>query len=127
MSDPSRTRAVFDALTLPARLLRAGLAEGENARVRVEADAYVLELDLPGFDTDSFDVGWDDGYLTVAATAEDRSYEESFHFPSVVRASEISATYDADEGVLTVTLPVNGRRARAGSTDAPERNHGIAD
>ncbi|WP_276259834.1 Hsp20/alpha crystallin family protein [Haloglomus litoreum] len=127
MSDLSRTRTVFDALTLPARLLRAGFAEGENARVRVDADAYVLDLDLPGFDTDAFDVSWEDGYLTVAATAADRSYEESFHFPSVVRPSEISATYDADEGVLTVTLPVYGRRPSAGSTDAPERSHGIAD
>lgn len=127
MSGPSRTRTLFDALTLPARLLRAGLAEDENARVRVESDAYVLDLDLPAFDAGSFDVSWDDGYLTVAAATDDRSYEESFHFPSVVRPSEISATYDTEEGVLTVTLPVSGRRPRAGSTDAPERSHGIAD
>lgn len=128
MSDRSRTRTLLDALTLPARLLRAGFSEGENARVRVERDAYVLELDLPGFDAEAFDVSWDDGYLTVAATTDDRSYEDSFHFPSVVRPSAISATYDADAGVLTVTLPVGERRSRAGSTgDAPGRSHGIAD
>lgn len=114
MSDRSRTRTFFDALTLPARLLSAGLAEDENARVRVEQDAYVLELDLPGYETDAFDVSWDDGYLTVEASTSERSYRKSFHFPSIVRAADIRATYDADEGQLTVTLPVYGRRPRGG-------------
>lgn len=114
MSVRSRTRRLFDTLTFPARLLSAGLAEDEDARVRVEQDAYVLELDLPGYETEAFDVSWDDGYLSVAASADGRSYEKSFHFPSVVRAADIRATYDADGGQLTVTLPVSGRRARGG-------------
>lgn len=117
MSDRSRTRRVLDTLTLPARLLSAGLAEDENARVRVEQDAYVLELDLPGYETDAFDVSWDDGYLSVTATTDDRSYENEFHFPAIVRAADIRATYDADEGRLTVTLPVYGRRARGGAAE----------
>jgi len=116
MSDRSRTRAFFDALAFPARLLSAGLAEDENARVRVEQDAYVLELDLPGYDTGAFDVSWDDGYLSVTATTDDRSYENEFHFPSIVRAADIRATYDADGGQLTVTLPVYGRRSSGGAT-----------
>jgi HSP20 family molecular chaperone IbpA len=120
MTERSRTRAFLDALTFPTRLLSATLAEDENARVRVEEDAYVLELGLPGFDADAFDVSWDDGYLTVVATGDDRSYEESFHFPSVVRPADISATYDGDEGRLTVTLPVRERRARADGPPAHE-------
>jgi HSP20 family molecular chaperone IbpA len=125
MTDRSAAGTFFDALSLPARLLRAGLAGDENARVRVDREGYVLELDLPGFDADAFDVSWEDGYLEVSATGEDRSYEESFRFPSVVRPDDIRATYDPVDGVLTVHLPVRGRRARVG--DASAGSHGTAD
>lgn len=125
MTDRSAAGAFFDALSLPARLLRTGLAEDENARVRVDREGYVLELDLPGFDATAFDITWDDGYLEVSATGGDRSYEESFHFPSIVRPDDIRATYDRDEGVLTVHLPVRARRARVGDVSAG--GHGTAD
>lgn len=114
MTDHSRTRTFFDVLALPARFLRS-LTEDENARVRVDRDAYVLELDLPGFDADAFDVSWDDGSLSVVAADSEESYEESFPFPAVVRPDDIRATYDVDAGVLTVVLPVSGRRARIGA------------
>lgn len=125
MTDRSAAGTFFDALSLPARLLRAGLTADENARVRVDREGYVLELDLPGFDPDTFDVAWEDGSLEVSVTGEDRSYGESFHFPSVVRPDDIRARYDRGDGVLTVHLPVRGRRARAGDTSTG--GHGTAD
>lgn len=112
MTDRSHAGALLRALSLPPRLLRAGLTEDENARVRVDPGAYVLELDLPGYEADAFDVSWGGGYLSVAATGADRSYEASFQFPPVVRPDDIRAAYDADTGVLTVTLPVHDRHAR---------------
>lgn len=125
MTDRSAAGAFLDALSVLARLLRGGLAEDENARVRVDRDGYVLELDLPGFDAGAFDISWDDGHLAVSATVEDRSYGESFHFPSVVRPAGIRATYDADDGVLTVRLPVSGRHTGVDGT--PTGGHGTAD
>lgn len=52
----------------------------------------------------------------MAATTEDRSYEKSFHFPAVVPTDDITAAYDADAGVLTVTLSGSGRRPRPSVT-----------
>lgn len=125
IADRSAAGTLLDALSLPARLLRASLAEDENARVRVDREGYVLELDLPGVDADAFDITWADGYLEVSATDGGRSYGESFHFPSTVRPDDIRATYDRGDGVLTVTLPVRGRPPRGG--DATPGGHGTAD
>jgi HSP20 family protein len=127
MTDSSRTRTFFDVLTLPARLLSSGLAGDGNARVRVDEDAYVLDLDLPGFETDAFEVTWGDGYLRVTASTAERSYDESFHFPSIVRPDAIDATYDPELGVLTVTLPVRTRRRPRASDPGPAAGQGTAD
>jgi HSP20 family molecular chaperone IbpA len=126
MTRRSPAGAFFDALSLPVRLLGRGLAEDENARVRVAEDAYVLDIDLPGFQAEDFEVDWEDGYLSVTATDAAGRYAEQFHFPDIVDADGIRAAYDADAGRLTVRLPVVERSPRAaGAAAGAER--GTAD
>jgi HSP20 family protein len=83
------------------------------------SDAYVLELDAPGFETDDIDVSFENGLLTVTGSHRAETEEEgrtyhvrerafetftrTFSLPETVRADEVSA--GLDEGVLTVTLP----------------------
>lgn len=96
-------------LGLPSRLFGSDGSE-EGFELYEEDDAFVLSVDMPGFETDEIDVRWDDGRLYVAAehADEDRGrrkrYYRSFRLPKRVADEDISATYT--NGVLEVTIPI---------------------
>ncbi len=70
----------------------------ENAYVRAE---------LPGVNRDAISVEMVDGYLTIAASRQEkdetRSFNRSVSIPESVQADKVTAAYE--NGVLTVTLP----------------------
>ncbi|WP_435194764.1 Hsp20/alpha crystallin family protein [Natronomonas sp. EA1] len=99
-------------LDLPSRLFPTGLFERafEGVELYEEDDAFVLTVDMPGFEREEISVTWDDGQLNVAAEhvddAHDRkkTYHRSFRLPKDIEESEITASYR--NGVLEVTLPI---------------------
>lgn len=84
-----------------------------------EADAYVVEAELPGFDPEDLQLTYADGRLSIQADrseaverADDASFvrrersttvDRSVRVPDGVDADAIEADFDA--GVLTVRLP----------------------
>lgn len=85
-------------------------------------DAYVVDIDLPGFRKDEITLKLEDGYMTVeAAKAVDKDEEEkktgkvirqerfagncrrSFYVGDDVRPEDISASFE--NGVLTILVP----------------------
>ncbi len=84
-----------------------------------EDGAYVLSIELPGYDPEQITVTWDEGILNVAADAEeDRparqgTYHRRFRFPREVNDEGITAEYSS--GVLEVRLPVDPRAAISGT------------
>jgi len=82
----------------------------EGFELYEEEDAFVLSVDVPGFETDEIDVRWDDGRLYVAAEHRDddrgrqKRYYRSFRLPKRVGDEGIEASYT--EGVLEVTIPI---------------------
>ncbi|MFB6167615.1 MAG: Hsp20/alpha crystallin family protein [Haloferacaceae archaeon] len=83
---------------------------GTDYELYEEEDAFVLAVEMPGFDPEQIDVGWDDGVLNVSAEHADddrgsrRSYYRRFRFPKDVDDDGIEASYT--NGILEVTLPV---------------------
>lgn len=73
-----------------------------------DEDAYVVIVDLPGYDRSSLDVRWHDGRLHVHAenSADGRSkvFTRNVTLPYAVDADAISASYEED--VLEVRLPL---------------------
>lgn len=75
-----------------------------------EDDAFVLTVDMPGFDVEEIDLRWDDGRLYIAAEHHDeergrrKRYYRSFRLPKRVDDESITAQYT--NGVLEVTIPV---------------------
>ncbi len=75
-------------------------------------DAYVLTVDMPGFERDEIELRFHDGQLWLTAeheTTDDvgsrrRSMRESVAIPRAVEADEIAASYH--NGVLEVRLPI---------------------
>jgi HSP20 family protein len=96
-------------------------------------EEFVLEMGLPGFDSDSIDVNVERGILTVSGnrtrSEEDDSrtyhvrelseerFTRSFSFPASVRADDVRAEFH--DGMLVVTLPKSAeakpRRVRIGT------------
>ena len=80
-------------------------------------DAYTLYGSVPGFDPEKVEVTFDDGILTVQATAQPiqaggtwlrrerpyGSFVRRLQLPTEVQAAKIAATFE--NGVLTVTVP----------------------
>lgn len=70
---------------------------------------FVLSVEMPGFEVDDINVGWDEGRLTVAAhrseeeRERERTYRRQFRMPKEVDEDEIRARYQ--NGVLDVYLP----------------------
>ncbi|MFC7155012.1 Hsp20/alpha crystallin family protein [Halomarina halobia] len=97
---------------LPSRLFPSGLFGDafEGVELYEEDDAFVLTVDVPGFERDEMTVTWDDGRLNVAAEHVDESlgrektFHRSFRFPKDIEVDDVSASYR--NGVLEVTLPI---------------------
>lgn len=110
-TDPARTW--FDRLDPPNRPFGSG---DEAIELVEERDAYVLTVELPGFDVDAIDVRWADETLVVAAEQDEddrkrtRTFHRRFRFPKAIEEGAIDATYE--NGVLEVRLPIEGLAER---------------
>ena len=91
-----------------------------KANVMKEDNAYVIELAAPGFSREEFEIGVDNGILSIQVGTSDTpeysekltsqeysyaSFKRSWTLPKNVNAEMISARYDA--GILYVTVPTN--------------------
>ena len=100
---------------------------GKNAKNLMKTDvketdsAYVVDIDLPGFQKDEVNVELHDGYLTVTAAkgldkdekGEDGHYlrreryagscSRSFYVGEDVEPEEVSAKFE--DGILTISVP----------------------
>jgi HSP20 family protein len=98
------------SLDLPARLFGEGGVDGSDYELYEEEDAFLLTVELPGFERDEITLTWDDGVLNVAAEHVDesrgreRTYSRRFRLPKDVDEDAIEATYR--NGVLEVRLPI---------------------
>ncbi|MCY4731380.1 Hsp20/alpha crystallin family protein [Natronomonas gomsonensis] len=96
-------------LGLPSRLFGTDGSE-DGFELYEQEDAFVLSVEMPGFDPEDIDLRWDDGRLYVAAehTDDDRGrrkrYYRSFRLPKRVVDDDIEAEYT--NGVLEVTIPI---------------------
>ena len=94
------------SLETPSRLFGTGSDDYEL----YEDGAFVLTVEMPGFERDEIDLSWNDGRLHVAAEHVDesrnrqRTYHRTFRFPKNVDDESIEATYR--NGVLEITLPI---------------------
>lgn len=110
MALPSSHNRSWPALAdLPRRLFETG---GTDYELVEEDEAFVLNIEMPGFDREEITLSWDTGVLTVAAEHDDeerdtqKSYLRRFRFPKSIDEEEISATYQ--NGILEVRLPIGG-------------------
>lgn len=89
--------------------------------IRETDDAYLLDLELPGFRKDEINVRLENGYLTISAEKAveadadktagkvlrkeryEGSLERSFYVGESVRPEEIAASYE--NGVLQLSVP----------------------
>ncbi len=87
--------------------------------IKETKDAYLLEVAVPGFTKEGFNIKVEEGLLTISAEASEEKLEEgekltrreftrqsfkrSFTLPKTVVADKIAATYE--HGILNVTLP----------------------
>lgn len=75
-------------------------------------DAFVLTIEMPGFEREDLQVNWAEGRLIVSADHEDdergrrRTYRRSFRMPRDIEPDAIDAQYR--NGVLEVRLPIRG-------------------
>lgn len=84
---------------------------GANVRLESDEDGYVVNADIPGFETEEIDLRFADGVLTVEATQEtgdesqshSRYVHEQVRIPGDVVVEDIRAEYN--NGVLEVRLP----------------------
>ena len=83
-----------------------------------EDDAFVLTVEMPGFETDDLTVSWDEGVLNIAGEHEDetrghrRTYHRRFRFPKDIDDENIEAEYN--NGVLEIYLPIPERARVSG-------------
>ncbi len=118
MALPQRTASWLQGLDAPSQLFGTGSTDYEL----YEEDAFVLAVEMPGFDPEQIEVAWDDGVLNLAAEHVDedrgrrRTYHRRFRFPKAVDDEAIEASYT--NGVLEVTLPIEaGTGARGRQID----------
>lgn len=96
---------------LPSRLFTGAFGDAvDGVELYEQDDAFVLTVDMPGFEIEEIDVAWDDGRLNIAAEHVDEAYDRkktyhrSFRLPKDIEVDEIGAAYR--NGVLEVTLPI---------------------
>jgi HSP20 family protein len=102
---------------VPSRLF----GSSDDVELYEEDEAFVLAIEMPGFDPEEIDLTWDEGRLRVAAEHVDeardrkRTYHRTFRLPKRVEDEEIDVTYR--NGVLEVSLPI--------ARDATQRDRSI--
>ena len=101
-------RSWFDNTDIPTRLFEP--MSRSDYELYEEDDAFVLTIEMPGFETDDLTVSWDDGVLNIAGEHEDetrghrRTYHRRFRFPKDIDETGIEAEYH--NGVLEIYLPI---------------------
>ncbi len=89
--------------------------------IKETEDAFEVELSVPGYNKEDFNLKLDNELLTISAKIEDkkeettekytrkefasRSFSRTFTLPDTIATEEINAKYD--NGILRVTLPKN--------------------
>lgn len=102
-------------MDFPSRLFGT---QGRDFELYEQDDAFVLTIELPGYERDDISVNWYEGRLSVSAEFEDetrgraRTYHRTFRMPKEIEPEEIEATYR--NGVLEVTLPILEAAAHRG-------------
>lgn len=97
-------------LTDPARTFSSMFEVFDGVEPYEVDDAFVLTVDMPGFEREEISVAWDDGSLNVAAEHVDdvqdsqKTYHRSFRLPKEIAPDEMTARFR--NGVLEVTLPI---------------------
>jgi len=91
-----------------------------RANVLKESEGYMIELAAPGFSRDEFDIGVDNGILSIHVGTSDNavysenltsqefsyaSFTRSWTLPKDASSEAISARYDA--GILYVNIPTS--------------------
>jgi len=94
-----------------------------RANVSKKDGSYMIQLAVPGFSRDDFEVSVEDGSLTISGNMVDSkeeseefttrefnysSFTRSWSLPEGAEAGNISASYDA--GVLTLDIPLEVRQ-----------------
>jgi HSP20 family protein len=103
---------------LAAEHTRSGVCFQPNVDIREENDELVILADAPGAKSDSIDLNFEDGALTIHAVVPPRhdpkyrylareyevgDYCRTFQISEAIDASKITAEYT--DGVLTLHLP----------------------
>tara|TARA_Y100000593_G_C4223982_1_gene293412 strand:+ start:73 stop:528 length:456 start_codon:yes stop_codon:yes gene_type:complete len=112
----------------PSRYENTGLSKVNTiprANVLKMDNGYSIELAVPGFSRDDFDIVVDDGTLTVSLSSEDTqdykdaltsreysysSFSRSWKLPVSSMTKGIGARYEA--GILTIDVPVEESGSR---------------
>ena len=108
----------MQSLGFPSRLFGTG---ADDYELYEEDDAYVLNVDMPGFDLEDVHVSWDEGRLFIWAQHIDdehgrrKSYRRTFRLPKEIEPDDIEARYR--NGVLEVHLPIVDARVRGTEID----------
>lgn len=93
-----------------------GRTRNRDYELYEEDGAFVLSVEMPGFERDEISVRWHEGRLNIAAEHEDdrrgttRTYHRAFRVPKAVVPEDITAEYD--NGILEVRLPIRGATER---------------
>jgi HSP20 family protein len=102
-----------------------------SVNIKETKDAYQIEVAVPGFTKESFQVKVEDSTLTISAESKEEKLEEgekftrkefsqtsfkrSFTLPKTIVADKISAGYE--NGILTVVLPKMEEAKQKGAID----------
>lgn len=113
---------------------RVGRFFRPNVDILEKADELLIHADIPGATSESIDVDFEDGLLTISAEVPCRDrgrdyllreyeigdYRRTFRVSEAIDASQISAAYN--DGVLTLHLPksanVKARKISVSNTGA---------
>ena len=125
---PNSTKNLFDSLLDEFFNREIGTFIGSDSgfhnvpvNVLESENDFSIELAVPGYDKDNFELKVEDDALTISARKETKedasngkftrrefqvsSFSRTFNLPDSVNPNEVSAVYDA--GVLKITLPKN--------------------
>ena len=101
---------------------RSSISTTPRANVIKATEGYTIELAAPGFSRDEFEIGVDNGVLSIhVGTSDSPEYSDqlttqefsystftrSWSLPKDASTEAISARYDA--GILYVTIPTTGK------------------